>query len=45
MGDNAVRFQILSNQKECLRSTVSGRANYEDEFYSVSVFDRIAFAA
>ena len=36
MGGNSVGFQILSDQKECLRSVVSGRANYEDEFYSVS---------
>ena len=36
MGSNPVNFQIVSDQKECLRSIVSGRANYEDEFYSVS---------
>ncbi len=35
MGGEAVRVQIVSDQKECLRSVVSGRANYEDEFYSV----------
>lgn len=37
MGSEPVNFQIVSDQKECLRSVVSGRANYEDEFYSVSV--------
>ena len=36
MGSESVGFQIVSDQKECLRSVVSGRANYEDEFYSVS---------
>jgi hypothetical protein len=36
MGGEAVNVQIVSDQKECLRSVVSGRANYEDEFYSVS---------
>lgn len=36
MGGESVGFQIVSDQKECLRSVVSGRANYEDEFYSVS---------
>ena len=36
LGSDAVKFQIVSDQKECLRSVVSGRANYEDEFYSVS---------
>ncbi len=36
MGGEAVHVQIVSDQKECLRSVVSGRANYEDEFYSVS---------
>ena len=35
MGGEAVNVQIVSDQKECLRSVVSGRANYEDEFYSV----------
>ena len=38
MGGEAVHVQIVSDQKECLRSVVSGRANYEDEFYSVSFF-------
>ena len=36
MGGESVDFQIVSDQKECLRSIISGRANYEDEFYSVS---------
>ena len=36
MGGESVNVQIVSDQKECLRSVVSGRANYEDEFYSVS---------
>jgi double-strand break repair protein MRE11 len=36
MGGESVKVQIVSDQKECLRSVVSGRANYEDEFYSVS---------
>ena len=35
MGGGSVGFQIVSDQKECLRSVVTGRANYEDEFYSV----------
>ena len=38
MGGEAVNVQIVSDQKECLRSVVSGRANYEDEFYSVRSF-------
>ncbi|KAL7432016.1 hypothetical protein ACHAXM_002960 [Skeletonema potamos] len=37
MGGEAVNVQIVSDQKECLRSVVSGRANYEDEFYSVDL--------
>lgn len=37
MGGDSVGFQILSDQSQCLRSLVTGRANYEDEFYSVSV--------
>mmetsp|Transcript_17559 Transcript_17559/g.27537 ORF Transcript_17559/g.27537 Transcript_17559/m.27537 type:complete len:902 (-) Transcript_17559:1179-3884(-) len=37
MGGEAVKVQIVSDQKECLRSVVSGRANYEDEFYSVDL--------
>ena len=37
MGGESVNVQIVSDQKECLRSVVSGRANYEDEFYSVSL--------
>ncbi|KAL9183323.1 hypothetical protein ACHAXT_005110 [Thalassiosira profunda] len=37
MGSDSVGFQIVSDQKECLRSTISGRANYEDEFYSVDL--------
>lgn len=37
MGGDSVGFQIVSDQKECLRSVVSGRANYEDEFYSVDL--------
>ena len=37
MGGESVGFQIISDQKECLRSLISGRANYEDEFYSVSI--------
>ncbi|KAL7528019.1 hypothetical protein ACHAXR_002675, partial [Thalassiosira sp. AJA248-18] len=37
MGGESVGFQIVSDQKECLRSIVSGRANYEDEFYSVDL--------
>jgi len=36
MGGESVGFQIVSDQGECLRSVVTGRANYEDEFYSVS---------
>ena len=36
MGGENVGFQIVSDQQECLRSVVTGRANYEDEFYSVS---------
>ena len=36
MGGDNVGFQIISDQSQCLRSIVSGRANYEDEFYSVS---------
>ena len=36
LGSESVNIQIVSDQKECLRSVVSGRANYEDEFYSVS---------
>lgn len=36
MGPDPVGFQIISDQSQCLRSVVSGRANYEDEFYSVS---------
>ena len=39
MGGDPVNFQIVSDQKECLRSIVSGRANYEDEFYSVRYFN------
>lgn len=35
MGGESVGFQIVSDQGECLRSAVTGRANYEDEFYSV----------
>ena len=42
MGSNPVNFQIVSDQKECLRSIVSGRANYEDEFYSVSLLYRLS---
>ena len=38
MGGEAVNVQIVSDQKECLRSVVSGRANYEDEFYSVRLY-------
>lgn len=38
MGGESVGFQIVSDQGECLRSVVTGRANYEDEFYSVSLF-------
>lgn len=37
MGGESVGFQIVSDQGECLRSVVTGRANYEDEFYSVSI--------
>eukprot|EP00571_Detonula_confervacea_P017476 CAMPEP_0172303652 /NCGR_PEP_ID=MMETSP1058-20130122/5169_1 /TAXON_ID=83371 /ORGANISM="Detonula confervacea, Strain CCMP 353" /LENGTH=924 /DNA_ID=CAMNT_0013014555 /DNA_START=77 /DNA_END=2854 /DNA_ORIENTATION=+ len=37
MGGESVGFQIVSDQKECLRSIISGRANYEDEFYSVDL--------
>ncbi|KAL7461780.1 hypothetical protein ACHAXS_002186 [Conticribra weissflogii] len=37
MGSESVGFQIVSDQKDCLRSVVSGRANYEDEFYSVDL--------
>eukprot|EP00986_Skeletonema_menzelii_P008558 scaffold3643_cov132-Skeletonema_menzelii.AAC.8 len=37
MGGEAVNVQIVSDQKECLRSVVSGRVNYEDEFYSVDL--------
>lgn len=36
MGGDSVGFQIVSDQGECLRSVVTGRANYEDEYYSVS---------
>ena len=36
MGGESVGFQIVSDQGECLRSVVTGRANYEDEYYSVS---------
>ena len=36
MGGGRVGFQIVSDQRDCLRSVVTGRANYEDEFYSVS---------
>ena len=37
MGGESVGFQIVSDQGECLRSVVTGRANYEDEYYSVSI--------
>ncbi|KAL7512292.1 hypothetical protein ACHAXN_012756 [Cyclotella atomus] len=37
MGGESVGFQIVSDQGECLRSVVTGRANYEDEFYSVDL--------
>eukprot|EP00970_Alexandrium_tamarense_P003760 scaffold609_cov198-Alexandrium_tamarense.AAC.37 len=37
MGGESVGFQIVSDQKECLRSVVTGRANYEDEYYSVDM--------
>ena len=37
MGSEPVKVQIVSDQKECLRSVVSGRVNYEDEFYSVDL--------
>mmetsp|Transcript_10456 Transcript_10456/g.21453 ORF Transcript_10456/g.21453 Transcript_10456/m.21453 type:complete len:890 (-) Transcript_10456:291-2960(-) len=37
MGSESVGFHIVSDQKDCLRSVVSGRANYEDEFYSVDL--------
>ena len=37
MGGEPVNVQIVSDQKECLRSIVSGRVNYEDEFYSVDL--------
>jgi hypothetical protein len=37
MGGGRVGFQIVSDQRECLRSVITGRANYEDEFYSVSI--------
>lgn len=38
MGGESVGFQIVSDQGECLRSVVTGRANYEDEFYSVRLW-------
>ncbi|KAL3788485.1 hypothetical protein ACHAW5_002544 [Stephanodiscus triporus] len=37
MGGGSVGFQIVSDQKDCLRNLVTGRANYEDEFYSVDL--------
>ena len=37
MGGGSVSFQIISDQKECLRSLITGRANYEDEHYSVDL--------
>ena len=37
MGSGSVGFQIISDQKECLRSLITGRANYEDEHYSVDL--------
>lgn len=37
MGAGSVGFQIVSDQKECLRSLITGRANYEDENYSVNL--------
>jgi len=37
MGGESVGFQIVSDQGECLRSVVTGRANYEDEYYSVDL--------
>jgi DNA repair exonuclease SbcCD nuclease subunit len=37
MGGGSVGFQIISDQKECLRSLITGRANFEDENYSVNL--------
>jgi double-strand break repair protein MRE11 len=37
MGGVSVGFQIISDQKERLRSLITGRANFEDENYSVNL--------
>ena len=37
MGSDPVSFQIVSDQGACLRSLVTGRANYEDEYSSIDL--------